>query len=209
MGRKKSLKALGKKDKTSSNAADARWWMWRKAKSLLPHLQWPWLAFIIIIIIISREEEEKAAEAASIESMFSFVQRRFWVNDSHEKKKAPLEYLLSGATWRHAMDRKRWFRKKTNLWNVSPTFFASCAKVSDKRSYFLNTFQVGMGRKHQNGNLFAARAVKRSFRLKRNGNDSCLCIFTALKNDPPLASDAAKFLTEKNFTTEFPFLGQF
>ena len=99
--------------------------------------------------------------------------------------------------------------KKNKSLKCFSDFFASGAKVSDKRSYFLNTFQVGMGRKHQNGNLFAARAVKRSFRLKRNGNDSCSCIFTALKNDPPLASDAAKFLTEKNFTTEFPFLGQF
>ena len=86
-----------------------------KQKSLLPHLQWPWLAFIIIKkknLISREEEEERAAEAASIESMFSFVQRRFWVDDSHEKKMAPLDYLLSGATWRHAMDWKRWFRKK-------------------------------------------------------------------------------------------------
>ena len=137
--------------------------------------------------------------------MFSFVQRRFWVNDSHEKKNGSIRIFTFWCNVTSRDGQKKMVSKKNKSLKCFSDFFASGAKVSDKRSYFSNTFQVGMGRKHQNGNLFAARAVKRSFRLKRNGNDSCSCIFTALKNDPPLASDAAKFLTEKNFTTEFPF----
>ena len=142
-----------------------------KQKSLLPHLQWPWLAFIIIIIkkyLISREEEEeRAAAAASIESMFSFVQRRFWVNDSHEKKNGSIRIFTFWCNVTSRDGQKKMVSKKNKSLKCFSDFFCFLCESEWQAELFFEHLSSWDGQETSKWKFVLRARSKKKFPIKK------------------------------------------